>query len=473
MNKLSIRTDEVNFWMCISTSIPTSIDVMLWTRNWLKMYRVSLINFKVLIDRKWYNVSLDYENLNLLLERWEKCIKTSTPVSTTIVNSWKKINLHYFPLNDGKGYIEIYENKYPILINKKIIEKDIDNIICWEVDLYSFIKDTFNPILDTLLTSNKDNDMYFFDVIRERLNLSFSETMSYLNSLSTEALAELVKEFPAYNCYLYWWEPKKVIAAVKKHFRWIKWFEYDKYINLITKKCRLYKYVNNDALWIFPREIYKFINTKNYKKDWSNTYVSMREMKNWVIRWDFSYKELKPLPFYISCNNQDLTTIRLWLESLIPNAQSKKNLRYVRSDKILEIWWEFKRPKIKIRCYHNDLWKVQLVNKKYTYGYDQYEVEYTFLGKTEKIVIEKRGSGTVELIKFFYKSIMDFLTSEYFIDSYKLQKIKYYGEEVSYDSIIGKFESKIIEDYLWEEMKSYIKYLKKRRESIKYKTVKK
>jgi hypothetical protein len=45
--------------------------------------------------------------------------------------------------------------------------------------------------------------MYFFDVIRERLNLSFSETMSYLNSLSTEALAELVKEFPAYNCYLY------------------------------------------------------------------------------------------------------------------------------------------------------------------------------------------------------------------------------------------------------------------------------
>ena len=101
MNKLSIRTDEVNFWMCISTSIPTSIDVMLWTRDWLKMYRVSLINFKVLIDRKWYNVSLDYENLNLLLERWEKCIKTSTPVSTTIVNSWKKINLHYHSKKDN------------------------------------------------------------------------------------------------------------------------------------------------------------------------------------------------------------------------------------------------------------------------------------------------------------------------------------------------------------------------------------
>ena len=80
---------------------------------------------------------------------------------------------------------------------------------------------------------------------------------------------------------------------------------------------------------------------------------------------------------------------------------------------------------------------------------------------------------TTGIIRFFYKTIMEFLTSEYFIDSYKLQKIKYYGEDVSYDSIIKKFESIIIEDYLWEEMESYIKYLKKRRESIKYKIEKK
>jgi hypothetical protein len=72
--------------------------------------------------------------------------------------------------------------------------------------------------------------------------------------------------------------------------------------------------------------------------------------------------------------------------------------------------------------------------------------------------------------RFFYKSIIEFLTSEFFIDNYKLQKIKYYWEDTSYESIIKKFESKKIEKYLWEEMISYVKYLKNRRENIKHRT---
>jgi hypothetical protein len=43
---------------------------------------------------------------------------------------------------------------------------------------------------------------------------------------------------------------------------------------------------------------------------------------------------------------------------------------------------------------------------------------------------------------------MEFLTSEYFIDNYKLQKVKYFPEDTSYESIIKKFESKKIEEYL-------------------------
>lgn len=471
-NKLYIKSDNIDYWVCITSSDPRSLDVALWGRDDMKISDITIISFMIQINDKWYRMSLNYENLYLLLERWEKCIKAVTPVSTMFVNYRTPIHLTYFPLNEIKWYLSIYEDSFPVTVDKTAIEKDNSKIISWEIDLYRTMSSVFRPILNKLLISQRDEYMYFFDAIKENLQLSSYETLNYLESLSSESLDEILQDFPIYNCYLYWWEPKKVILAVKKRFKQVKWYTYDSYMKLLIKKNWFYEYMNWNLLWIFPTELFRYINHKEVKKDLNNPYFSLLEMKNWVIRWSFSFNNDDELPIFLSCRN-DLEIIRWWLESLIPNAQSPKNFDNRWSEKVLKFWWEFKRPEITVKLRHDWNNKTSTSKRKYIYSYDSIVVEYFFLGETTEKYFSKHLMTTTGIIRFFYKTIMEFLTSEYFIDSYKLQKIKYYGEDVSYDSIIKKFESIIIEDYLWEEMESYIKYLKKRRESIKYKIEKK
>jgi len=81
---------------------------------------------------------------------------------------------------------------------------------------------------------------------------------------------------------------------------------------------------------------------------------------------------------------------------------------------------EFSKEKlISIIKEHHDENALMLINRIT-------EALYSFLGKTTEKYFSKPLMTTTEIIRFFYKTIMEFLTSEFFIDNYKLQKVKYY-----------------------------------------------
>ena len=51
----------------------------------------------------------------------------------------------------------------------------------------------------------------------------------------------------------------------------------------------------------------------------------------------------------------------------------------------------------------------------------------------------------MDIVEHFYRPLMEFITSENFIDYNKILKVKYYDKSLEYKSIINSFKSDIIE----------------------------
>ena len=479
-NQLKIKLNNVNFWINVRTRDPDWLWIVHETIWDLKLYVVSVIKLSLTINGDASTICLNYENLFLLLERVEKCIDARASKTTTIdyvrINwsmeiEWS-LHFRYSPLTKDTWILDIYEDNFPVIVDKETIKSDYSRITSWKINLQKTINEVFKPIIESLLENKINGPRFFIDVIREQTWLSFIDTIDYLKKLSDEDLKEIIWTYDMSNLYLHWWEPKNVIKAVKKNFLEIKGYSYDTCMKTLGEKNIFFKNINDNLTGIIPNKLYNFIkNWEDLNNEFDSYCFSLLEMRNWVIKWNF-WINSDDYQLYISCNNWDLEKIRSWLETLIPNAQSPKKINDVICKKQLTIWWDFRRPKITIQLHHTLESKESIYNEKYFYYYDWITIQYNYLWKNSNIFIKTWRFCTLEIIYYFYKTIIEFLTSEFFIDNYKLQKIKYYWKEMSYDEIIKKFESEKIEGYLWKKCSTYINYLKSKREKIKYRITK-
>lgn len=479
-NQLKIKLNDVNYWISIRTKDPNWLWILQETIWDIKLYIISVIKLTLTINGDTSTISLNYENLYLLLERVEKCIDAKTQKATTLEYDWIDwsmeikwaLHLRYSPLTEETWILNIYEDKFPVIVNKEKIQNDYKRITSWKIDLHKTIKEVFKPIIGSLLENKNNSQKFFIDIIREQTWLSFKETIEYLKKLSDEELKEIIRTYNMSNLYLHWWEPKNVIRAVKRNFQGIKGYSYDTCMKTLWEKNIFFKNINDYLTGIIPNKIYNYIQGgKKSNEEYDSYCFSLLEMRNWVIRWNF-WINSEAYQLYISCNNWELEKIRSWLESLIPNAQSPKKVNEVICKKQLTIWWEFRRPKITIKLHHTTDTKESIYNEKYFYYYGWITIQYEYFWKETEIFINTWKISTPGIISYFYKTITEFLTSEYFIDNYELQKIKYYWKEMSYKETIKKFESEKIEEYLWKKYSTYINYLKTKREKIKYRRTK-
>ena len=191
-NQLKIKLNNVNFWINIKTRDPDWLWIVQETIWDLKLYIVSVIKLSLTINGDASTICLNYENFFLLLERVEKCIDARASKTTTIdyvrINwsmeiEWS-LHFRYSPLTKETWILDIYEDNFPVIVDKETIKSDYSRITSWKINLQKTINEVFKPIIESLLENKINGPRFFIDVIREQTWLSFIDTIDYLKKLS-------------------------------------------------------------------------------------------------------------------------------------------------------------------------------------------------------------------------------------------------------------------------------------------------
>ena len=448
-----------------------------------------------------YFVSLNYDELQNFIDWWRLCIYTYKPVSVDMGikvfhdrddidrdNDWiyeideedlfnsitelQKRKITYYPLNKEQWYLEM--QKIPINLTKehyniqKITEERTykkvlvkkDQMIRW------IFRDIFLNILCNVEEDyyNPSRYRYLFDTIKNKLWLSQEETMNYINSANEEELTSFINREPLWNILLYGREPPLIKKVVKQRFSRID-ISYSEYLKRIKKYWYIQKYQKNYAIWLLSSELFNYLgyNTKINRIRKDEMYFSPVESKKWLIKCFLWYQKKEPIMFYINNVNKDFSKIREWLESMLPFQCLLLKWR------TLKLGWESPTiPKIEIRYVLDKKhdWMIAFEWWEFEWIIKHLQIKYTFLWETKKFRINTQNRTVIDIVEHFYRAIMEFITSENFIDYNKILKVKYYDKSLEYKSIMNSFKSERIEGYLWAWMKMYYEQLRNRRKKV-------
>lgn len=454
-----------------------------------------------------YLISLDFDELQNFIDWWRLCIYTYKPVSVEIGRKvfhevendnneednedteWniigifdnieeklQKRRITYYPLNKDEWYLEMQKIPANLVkehynIQKNTQEWTYKKILVKKQQMITWIfTNMFFNILCNLWESYYDPGryQYVFDTIKDELWLSQEETLDYLKSLDEWSINSIIRNESLWNLLLYWREPPLVKKVVKEKFLQNN-ISYNEFLNLIKKYWYIQNHQKNHTCWLISSELFNYLwwlwirhpETHRIRKD--EMYFSPVESKKWLIKCFLWYQKKEPIMFYINNVNKDFSKIREWLESMLPFQCLLLKWR------TLKLGWESPTiPKIEIRYVLDKKhdWMIAFEWWEFEWIIKHLQIKYTFLWETKKFRINTQNRTVIDIVEHFYRAIMEFITSEKFIDHNKILKVKYYDKSLEYESIINSFKSERIEEYLWVWMKMYYEQLRNRRKKV-------
>ena len=453
-----------------------------------------------------YLISLDYDELQNFIDWWRLCIYTYKPISVEIGRKvfhevehdnedeededadWNNLGIFdnveielqkrritYYPLNKDEWYLEM--QKIPVNLVKEHykIQKDTrlhtykkafvkkQQMITW------IFTNMFFNILCNLRESyyNPGRYQYLFDTIKDELWFSQEETMNYIQSIDERTLNSIIFNKSLWNLLLHGREPPLVKKVVKEKFL-KNGISYGKYLKMIKTFWYIQKYPKDYEIWLLSSELFNYLwwlwirhpETHRIRRD--EIYFSPVETKNWLIKCFLWYQKKEPIMFYINNVTDDFSKIRDRLESMLP-----PDGLLLKSHTLKLGWGSPTIPRLEIKYVLDKKhdWILATSEWEFEWIIKYLKVKYTYLGETREFKINTTNRTVIDIVEHFYRPLMEFITSENFIDYNKILKVKYYDKSLEYKSIINSFKSDIIEwsVSIWTE--TYYQQLRARKQS--------
>jgi hypothetical protein len=391
----------------------------------------------------------------------------------------------YYPINCEKWYLEIYS------VPLQIIQKHQDVSLYLKSPKYEkclvkkeqMLNAIFKPLFSEIFLFKSwyphvfiwvDRVEYFIDWLKKKLWLNIQQTMEYLGTLTDDEIRWLMVKKSWKHLLIYWREPDNVkkIAneLMKKKMKLGENLDKvsDKVYKDLMAKNFIQKYVKSNFSWIFSlpllnlvvlperwdKSARKIVNSENF-------YFSVFSENPWILICVLSCRWIKPLTFHISNYFDDFIRIRERLEKLIPSPETIDEIP------ILNLVWRTKILKndLSIKFIKRDDYLVKNSDGSYEDYVWSISVGWICNWKEIKNSSSEFLNTWRDIVTNIYKSIMECLTSERYIDVNQILWIKLY-DKIDFVSVLDVFRSEKIENYLWVEMKTYFKYLVDKRTNM-------